>query len=67
MDDICTRVGSSIRKQREEMGISQEKLAGLSELHRTYIGQVERGEKNLTLRSLERIARALGRNAKDLL
>lgn len=67
MDDICTRVGFSIRKQREGMGISQEKLAELSELHRTYIGQVERGEKNLTLRSLERIAKALGRNTKDLL
>jgi predicted transcriptional regulator len=39
MDDICTRVGFSIRKQREGMGISQEKLAELSELHRTYIGQ----------------------------
>ena len=67
MDDICTRVGFSIRKIREEMGISQEKLAELSELHRTYIGQVERGEKNLTLRSLERIAKALKVKTRDLL
>ena len=67
MDDICTRVGFTIRKYREEKGISQEKLAELSELHRTYIGQVERGEKNLTLRSLERIAKALKTNTKDLL
>ena len=67
MDDICTRIGFSIRKCREEKGISQEKLASLSELHRTYIGQVERGEKNLTIRSLERIAKALGINIKDLL
>lgn len=67
MDDICTRVGFAIRKHREEKGISQEKLASLAELHRTYIGQVERGEKNLTLRSLERIATAMKINTKDLL
>lgn len=67
MDDICTRVGFLIRKHREKKEISQEKLAELAELHRTYIGQVERGEKNLTLRSLERIAKALNINIKDLL
>ncbi|MBW8001571.1 MAG: helix-turn-helix transcriptional regulator [Planctomycetes bacterium] len=67
MDDICMRVGFTIRKHREEKGISQESLATLSELHRTYIGQVERGEKNLTLRSLERIANALNVKTKDLL
>ena len=65
MDDICTRVGFSIRKQREEIGLSQEKLAELAGLHRTYIGQVERGEKNLTLRSLERIAKALNIKPRD--
>lgn len=67
MDDICTRVGFAIRKCREDRGISQEKLAELADLHRTYIGQVERGEKNLTIRSLERIAHALKINTKDLL
>ena len=67
MDDICIRLGFRIRKHREEKGISQEKLASLSELHRTYIGQVERGKKNLTIRSLERIAKALGVDIKDLL
>jgi len=67
MDDICTRVGDTIRKYREKMDISQERLAELAELHRTYIGQVERGEKNLTLRSLERIAKALKIKARDLL
>lgn len=67
MDDICTRVGFSIRRQREKEKISQEKLAEFSGLHRTYIGQVERGEKNLTLRSLERIAKALNVKTKDLL
>jgi len=67
MDDICTKVGLSIRKLREQKAISQEKLAELADLHRTYIGQVERGEKNLTLRSLERIAKALGVKARELI
>ncbi len=67
MDDICVRAGQIIRKFREKKGLSQEKLADMADLHRTYIGQVERGEKNLTLRSLERIAKALGVNIKDLL
>lgn len=67
MEDICTRIGFTIRTIRESKKISQEKLAELAELHRTYIGQVERGEKNLTLRSLERIAKALKVNTRDLL
>jgi transcriptional regulator with XRE-family HTH domain len=67
MDDICVRTGQIIRKLREKQELSQEKLADLAELHRTYIGHVERGEKNLTLRSLERIAKALGVSIRDLL
>ena len=67
MDDISVIVGLNIRKVREDKGLSQEDLADLADLHRTYIGQVERGEKNLTIRSLERIAKALGNNIKDLL
>ncbi|MEN6385601.1 MAG: helix-turn-helix transcriptional regulator [Phycisphaerales bacterium] len=65
MDDICTRVGMAIRKIREEENLSQEKLASLSDLHRTYIGQIERGEKNIGLRNLEKIAKALKVNIKD--
>jgi transcriptional regulator with XRE-family HTH domain len=67
MEDICIRVGYAIRKLREKRGISQEKLAELADLHRTYVGQVERGEKNLTLRSIERIAKALNVDIKELL
>lgn len=67
MENICKRVGKTIRKYRMQKGISQEKLAELAELHRTYIGQVERGEKNLTLLSMERIAKALGVEVRDLL
>lgn len=66
MDDICARVGFTIRKFREDNNLSQETLAALSGLHRTYIGQVERGEKNLTIRSLERIAKALNVEVKEL-
>ena len=48
-----------IRKYRMQLGYSQEKLAELSGCHPTYIGQVERGDKNATLESIERIVKAL--------
>lgn len=65
--DINEEVGFNIRRIREERGLSQEKLAALAGLHRAYIGQVERGEKNVGLRNLEKIARAFGVNVKNLL
>ena len=49
MSDINKEVGFSIRRMREARGLSQEKLAGLADLHRAYIGQIERGEKNIGL------------------
>jgi transcriptional regulator with XRE-family HTH domain len=64
--DINKRVGLRIREVREEGNISQEKLAELAGVHRTYIGQIERGEKSMTLNSLERISRALKVNIKEL-
>lgn len=67
MRDINKRVGFNIRRIREDRGISQEKLAGLADLHRAYVGQIERGEKNIGLRNLEKIAKALNVNIKDLL
>ena len=66
MDDICVRVGFNIRRIREDKAISQEKLAGLAELHRAYVGQIERGEKNIGLRNLEKIAKALKVNIREL-
>jgi len=57
--DINEKVGFSIRRIREERGLSQEKLAALAGLHRAYIGQVERGEKNIGLKNLEKIAKTL--------
>ncbi|MDP4221230.1 MAG: helix-turn-helix transcriptional regulator [Bacteroidota bacterium] len=56
---LATITGDNIRGFRHKQGISQEKLAEYADLHRTYIGSVERGEYNLTLLTLERIARAL--------
>jgi transcriptional regulator with XRE-family HTH domain len=59
MSDIAKAVGQRIRNYRTQKGLSQEKLAELSGCHPTYIGQLERGEKNATLESIERIANAL--------
>lgn len=53
------RFGERVRTLRLEAGISQEKLAELSDLHRTYISGVERGERNPSLTSISRIAKAL--------
>jgi transcriptional regulator with XRE-family HTH domain len=61
------RLGAAIRRRREELGWSQEGLAFESGLHRTYIGAIERGEKNLTLRNAIRVAQAMKCNASDLL
>jgi len=66
MSNINKEVGLNIRKIREDKGLSQEKLAALADLHRTYIGQIERGEKNLGLRNLEKIAKALAVDIRDL-
>ena len=60
MEDINSRVGFNIRRTREAKGLSQEDLAELAGLHRAYIGQIERGEKNIGVRNLEKIAGALG-------
>jgi len=67
MSDINKEVGFNIRRIREERGLTQEKLAALANLHRAYIGQIERGEKNIGLKNLQKIAKALGVSIKDLL
>lgn len=59
MSEIAKIVGQRVRNYRIEKGLSQEKLAELSGCHPTYIGQVERGEKNATLESIEKIASAM--------
>lgn len=59
MSDIAKAVGQRIRNYRMNQGLSQEKLAELSGCHPTYVGQLERGEKNATIESIERITAAL--------
>jgi transcriptional regulator with XRE-family HTH domain len=61
------RFGEKVRAERERAGISQEKLADLAGLHRTYIGGVERGERNLGLLNLIKIAKSLGTTPASLL
>lgn len=60
MSAIAKTIGQRIRKYRTKLGLSQERLAEYAGCHETYIGQVERGEKNATLESIEKIASALG-------
>ena len=56
---VAKLFGVRVREARDSVGVSQEKLAELSGVHRTYIGHVERGEVNLSLYNLVRIAAAL--------
>jgi transcriptional regulator with XRE-family HTH domain len=70
MTDVLKAIGSRIRvlrKTRKPKPLSQEKLAELAGVHHTYIGAIERGEKNVTLETLLRVAQALGVSIEDLL
>lgn len=51
--------GQNVKKERLKQGLSQEKLAAKAGLHRTYIGMIERAEKNITLENINKIANAL--------
>ena len=66
MSDITKIVGQRIRNYRLAQSLSQEKLAELSGCHPTYIGQLERGEKNATLESIEKVCAALGVSLSEL-
>ena len=59
MSEITKLIGQRIRNYRIENGLSQEKLAEAAGCHPTYIGQIERGEKNATLESIEKISSAM--------
>jgi transcriptional regulator with XRE-family HTH domain len=65
--DLQHTFGANLRRHRESLGLSQETFADELGLHRTYLGGVERGERNLTLRSVERIADGIGVDVLALL
>ena len=65
--DILSRFGSAVRQKRLALGISQEELADRAGVHRTYVGMIERGEKNVTLLNIQKFAFALGVTISDLL
>lgn len=65
--ELQRTLGRNLRRYREERGYSQEAFADVLGVHRTYMGGVERGERNLTLKSVERIAETLGVDPVELL
>jgi transcriptional regulator with XRE-family HTH domain len=65
--DLQRTVGRNLRHYREQRSLSQEAFAAKLGVHRTYMGGLERGERNLTLRSLERIAQRLKLDPLELL
>jgi transcriptional regulator with XRE-family HTH domain len=67
MQSLQKQVGARVRQLRDEKGLSQEALAAVCNLHRTYIGLIERGERNLTLTTIQQIAEGLGVPPSDLL
>lgn len=65
-EPVLTKLGRNIRKRREDKDLSQEDLALKADLDRTYIGGVERGERNVTILSALRIAKALDTTVSEL-
>jgi transcriptional regulator with XRE-family HTH domain len=64
---ILEKFGQKIREERLKQNLSQEELAAKAGVHRTYIGMIERAEKNITLLNIEKISNALGVNISKLL
>lgn len=65
--DVLEKFGEKVQKVRKSKGISQEGLASMLSMHRTYIGMIERGERNPTIRTLYKISKALKISSSDLL
>lgn len=65
-EPILLSFGKRVQELRKTKGISQEELASLAGVHRTYIGMIERAEKNITLCNIEKIANALNISISDL-
>jgi transcriptional regulator with XRE-family HTH domain len=67
MDSVLVKFGNRVRELRKKKGLSQEGLALESGLDRSYVGGVERGERNISLENIERLARALSVHPSELL
>lgn len=67
MNTVLKAFGRKVREKRGEKGLSQEALADAAGLDRSYLGSVERGERNLALQNIVKIAAALDMTASDLL
>jgi DNA-binding XRE family transcriptional regulator len=65
-EPILLLFGANVQKYRKKLGLSQEQLAEIAGVHRTYIGMVERAEKNITLCNIEKIAKALKVQIQEL-
>lgn len=65
-ESINVHFGKKVREERLKLGLSQEALAEKAGVHRTYIGMIERAEKNITLENIEKIAKALGVHIEEL-
>jgi transcriptional regulator with XRE-family HTH domain len=64
---VLKRFAEQVKKHRLNLKLSQEELGELCGLHRTYIGMIERAEKNITLQNIEKLAKALQVEIKELL
>lgn len=64
--EILIKFGEKVRKERLKQGLSQESLASKVGVHRTYVGMIERAEKNITLENIEKVAKALNIPIKEL-
>ncbi len=67
IDDIKLKLGKKIKEIRIKCGYSQEELASIAKLHRTYISDIERGGRNVSVENIEKIARALKIDPSELL
>lgn len=63
---ILTLFGHRVREERLKQQLSQEQLAAKAGVHRTYVGMIERAEKNITLTNIEKFAKALGLSISQL-
>lgn len=67
MKDLAAQFGSKLRSKRKQLGISQDKMALLAEIDRSYAGRIERGEVNITLEKVYQLAEVLDCDVREIL